>query len=46
MPIGKLVLIFINKTESKNTAAEASTPEHKHDTIQDKSSGVEVICSV
>ena len=25
---------------------DVSTPEHKHDTIQDKVSGVEVSCSV
>ncbi len=30
----------------KTTVAEASTPEHKHDTIWDKGSGVEVFCSV
>ena len=33
-------------TKEKNTVDKASTPEHKHDSIQDKGSGVEVFFSV
>ncbi len=40
------MFILILQLRKKTTVAEASTPEHKHDTIKDKGSGVEVFCSV